>query len=246
MADTIGWRWQVVITVRARSVSNSSRYRSFLIQVPATVVAILVVSFGLTLAKPAEDNFWVKIKRIDFGGAATLVLAIFFLLFGLDRGGNVTWMDVLTVTSLALSAIFAITFGTIEARWARYPFAPTRIIANRSLIAAYLVNFFSFGAVMCNYFQVSLYLQASMSRTAGQSGALLLPSIAFGVSGSLIGGLLMQATGKYYVLTVTAYSIGFLGAFLVALCAGTVTQSLVAIVIGKYDRVESEEERSLN
>ncbi|KAI0354395.1 MFS general substrate transporter [Trametes cingulata] len=214
LADSVGWRW------------------AFLIQVPLTALAILSVGLGLKLPRSSTREFRAKLARIDFAGAGTLVLAVFTLLFGLDRGGNVAWKDRLTIASLVASALFSIAFATVELRWAREPFAPKRIVANRALVASYLCNLFSSGATITLVYHISLYLQAVRGASASDVGLILLPTIFGGVTGSLTTGLIMQSTGKYYVLTVATFSLMLMGNTLVAFVTGVVKYNLLGLIIG--------------
>ncbi|RDX40654.1 MFS general substrate transporter [Lentinus brumalis] len=214
LADGIGWRW------------------AFLLQVPLTLLAIVSVGFGLNLPRPAHGNLREKFARIDFAGAGTLVVATFLLLLGLDRGGNISWRDNVTIASLAISASFYLVFVAVELRWAREPFAPKRIVANKALLASYLANLLSNGAAISLIFNVSLYLQAVQGVSASEVGLTLLPTIFGGVVGSLSTGLIMQATGKYYVLTLAAFTVMLAGDVVVALVTGPLKYSLVALSIG--------------
>ncbi|KAF5324336.1 hypothetical protein D9619_011312 [Psilocybe cf. subviscida] len=214
LADTIGWRW------------------AFLIQVPITILAILAVTFALHLPKIDTGDFWVKLRRVDFGGAITLVLTVFFLLFALDRGGNVSWSDRYVVASLAAFGIFAVAFAFIEMEFAREPFAPKRIIVNRSLIASYLVNFFGIASAFTMIFHLSLYLQAVRGVSASQAGLWLILSVIGGLSGSLCGGLIIQATGKFYLITVLGYVGLLLGGLTITLSSGILLVSTAGIAIG--------------
>ena len=216
------------------SADNLYPHRAFLIQVPFTLLAILVVSFMLTLPKNDTSNLSQKLQRIDFFGAITLVLAVFTLLFGLDRGGNISWSDTTTLVSLSLSAATFILFGLVETHpsVAREPFAPKRIIAHRSLAAAYLCNLFGFASSMCTVFHAALYFQAVAGRSAAQAGLGLLPAILGGVSGSLASGIVMQKTGKYYWLTVGAYAAEFVGTIGIALMTGVIVHDDVGNAIG--------------
>ena len=206
--------------------------RSFLLQVPVTIIAIVAVTFALELPKSSDSDLWAKFKRVDFFGALTLVSSIFFLLFGLNRGGNISWHDELTVGSLIAFVVFFILFCTVEMFLASEPFAPKRIIVNRTLISSYLVNFFGLGSSMAVLFYISLYFQAVQAKTAMQAGLWLLPSIFAGVCGSLIGGLVMQATGKFYWITVAGYCTLFAGTIVVTLNTGVVGHSLAGIITG--------------
>ncbi|KAL0065003.1 hypothetical protein AAF712_007994 [Marasmius tenuissimus] len=216
LADTIGWRW------------------AFLIQVPIVVAAFLSVSLTLHLPQTEVSDFKTKIKRVDFLGAVTLIFCIFFFLFGLERGGNVAWNDQYTTGALVISGVSFILFALTEMKWAREPFAPRRIIVNPSLIAAYLVNFFAIASEMSMVFQVSLYYQAVRSFSAAQAGLAILPAIAGGVLGSLTGGLVIQATGKYYLITALACFLQVVGLLDVVLGSGIVFASVVGISAGLF------------
>jgi hypothetical protein len=203
-----------------------------LIQFPATVVAIIAVSISLVLPKVPISDFKAGLKRVDFKGAISLTFAIFFLLIGLDRGGNASWNDTVTISSLIAFFVLSVVFVIIEFRFASEPFAPKRIIVNRSLFAGYLANFFANAAILAMLFHVSLYLQAVEGKTPSEAGLWLLPSIAGGVSGSLVGGLIMQRTGKYYWLTLWSYLAFLAGSVVIALTTGVAIRSFVGIAIG--------------
>ncbi|KAI0821779.1 MFS general substrate transporter [Trametes gibbosa] len=215
LADSIGWRW------------------AFLIQVPLTVLAILSVSLGLNLPRSAPSGVLrTKLARIDFAGAFTLVLTVFTLLLGLDLGGNVSWRAPLTISALAASALFLVVFATVELRWAREPLAPSRIVANRALAAAYACNFLSSAAAVALVYHLALYVQAVRGARAADVGLVLLPTIVGGVAGSLATGLVMQRTGRYYVLTVVVFGVMLLGNVAVAIVTGGARYSLVGLIVG--------------
>ncbi|KAF8885361.1 major facilitator superfamily-domain-containing protein [Infundibulicybe gibba] len=214
ITDGIGWRW------------------AFLIPVPVTLLAILAVSLALHLPKTTTSDFKTKIKRVDFGGALALVLAVFFLLFGLDRGGNISWQDHATIAALVAFVIMSVLFALVEMKYAREPFAPKRIIANGSLLGSYLTNFFGVAAGVSMVFHVSLYLQAVQGKTASQTSLWLVSSVAGGLAGSLAGGIMIQATGKFYKIILVS-QIGLLaGTITMALVTGVLVQSQIGIGIG--------------
>ena len=202
-------------------------------QVPLMFIAILTVTFGLSLARPPAADFRAKLARVDFAGAGALVLAVLLLLFGLDRGGNVAWHDRVTLGALGGAAGAAALFVAIELRWAREPFAPKRIVAHPALLPSYLCNLFGSGAALALVFHVPLYLQAVQGFSARQVGLAMLPMVVGGVAGSLTAGVVMQATGRYYVLTVVMFMLMLAGTVTVSLVTGVVAYTLVALVLGE-------------
>jgi len=179
-----------------------------------------------------ESHFWDRLKRVDFTGAIILIGATFCLLIGLDRGGNFGFNNKVVIGTLCGSlGLFAI-FAAVEARFAAEPFAPPRIVLDRTVFSACMANFFAFGAHMSIIYYLPLLWQAVESKSAGEAGLRLLPSILGGVSGSLGGGILMQKTGKYYWLTVCAYALAFVGSIITLLCTGSVVETVVGAIVG--------------
>ena len=214
LADSIGWRW------------------AFLGQVPLCVLAFVVVSLVLKLPKREQTDWKQKLRRIDFLGAAILIGAVFTLLLALDRGSNVSWKAKITIISISLSIPLFILFILVEMKVAKEPFAPGHIIFNRSLFACYLCNFFSFSGWLAALFYIPLYFQAVDGLTATQAGVRLIPGIIAGVSGSLFGGFYMQRTGKFYWLTVIAYTCLVVGMTFVFLFSGFVFNCTPGIIVG--------------
>ena len=173
-----------------------------------------------------------KFGRVDFPGALILICAIFTLLLGLDRGSNVAWRAPISIVCLCLSLPLFLAFVFVELKLAAEPFAPGRIIFEKSLVACYLCNFFSFAGFLSVIFYLPLFFQAVDGFTATQAGVRILPAIASGVTGSLFGGVLMQRTGKYYWLTVSAYTFLTLGLIPILLFTGIVANNTYGILVG--------------
>lgn len=169
---------------------------------------------------------------MDFLGAAVLVCAVFSLLVGLDRGGNVSFHDPIVLGSLCFSLIAFSLFVYVERYIAAEPFAPAHIVKESTIFSSCMANFFSFAGYMAVLFYIPLYYQAVASLSAGESGLRIVPAIVGGVSGSLFGGLMMQKTGKYKHLTIYAYSLFTLGSIPVFLFTGVVGTSTFVISAG--------------
>ncbi|KAM0717506.1 hypothetical protein Q7P37_007358 [Cladosporium fusiforme] len=214
LADSIGWRW------------------AFLIQAPICLAAFVAVSLALELPKNEDSHWKEKLNRVDFLGAAILVCAIFTLLFGLDRGSNVSWSSKTAIVSLGVSLPLFLFFILAEMKVAKEPFAPGHIIFHRSLFGCYLCNFFSFSGWLAALFYLPLYFQAVDDVSATGAGLRLIPAILCGVTGSLTGGIYMQKTGRYFWVTVVAYTGLTLGMTAVFLCSGVLVSSTVGIILG--------------
>lgn len=214
LSDTIGWRW------------------AFWGQVPLCLIAFVAVTLLLDMPRLEESHWKQKLRRVDFLGAILLLVGVVTLIFGVDRGGNVSWSDKSTLIPVIVSVPLLALFTINELFVAQEPFAPGRIIFERALFAAYLCNFFSFAGNMAALFYVPLYFQASDGLSATQAGLRLIPAVVCSVLGSLFAGVYMKRTGRYYKLTVICYSVLTLGMLVLLLCSGTATVSQVGVVIG--------------
>lgn len=161
-----------------------------------------------------------------------LVGAVLGFLIGLDRGSNVSWKLPLTIASLGVSAVLFVIFILVEIYLAAEPFAPGHIIFNRTFFACYGCNFFSFGGWIAALFYIPLYFQAVDGVSATIAGLRLLPSILSGVTGSMFAGLLMKWYGRYYWLTVAAYTFLTTGVLCIYLFSGGAVSSTVPMIMG--------------
>lgn len=207
-------------------------FRLFIVQGPLCAVACISVLFVLPADRPSTLNWHQKLRRVDILGALTLVAAVFSLLLGLDRGSNVGWNDVITISCCALVIPLFALFAYVEMKVAAYPFAPAHIVLGRNLLPAYLVNFFVFAAYVSNQFYVPLYLQAVHALTPSQVGVRMIWPIVLAVSTSLACGRIMQATGKYYWLTIVTCTVMIPGVLLVLFFSGIVASMPWIVVAG--------------
>ncbi|KKA31180.1 hypothetical protein TD95_004472 [Thielaviopsis punctulata] len=189
LADSVGWRW------------------SFLCQVPLCIAAFVTVSVFLQLPRTDTAHWREKMAKVDFLGALFLVLTVTALLFGLDFGSNRGWTAVVTVASLTAVPVFATLFVLVEKHMATHPFAPGHVIFNKALFGCYMANFFGVAGQLAPLFFTPLFFQAVKGLSATRAGMLLIPSMLSGVTASLLGGMIIKKTGRYYWVTVASYGL---------------------------------------
>lgn len=213
--QSIGWRWV------------------FLIQVLLCLIAIASVGFLLHLPKQQSGTPWRKqLPRIDILGALLLILTIFGLLFGLDRGSNVSWRSPLTIVSLCAAVPLSIAFLAVEMRFAVEPLTPGHIIFDKALFACYTQNFFLYAAFTALIFYLPLFFQVILEMTPAQGGASLIPAAISAVVGTLLGGIILKRTGKFYWLAVLATTAATLGSLPIAVAPSLNSGALASIYIG--------------
>ncbi|ELU41783.1 MFS_1 domain-containing protein [Rhizoctonia solani AG-1 IA] len=84
-----------------------------------------------------------KLARIDYAGSFTLVVCVGSLLLGLSlkTGEDLKWSSPIVVSLLCLSAVFAVVFVLVEAKWAPEPVMPMRLLTMRTPFFVAVSNF---------------------------------------------------------------------------------------------------------
>ena len=191
--------------------------RVFLIQVLLCLIAIASVSLLLHLPKRQSEVPWRKqLPRIDILGALLLILTVFTLLFGLDRGSNVSWRSPITIGSICAAVPLSIAFVVVETRFAVEPFTPGHVIFDKALVACYIQNFFGYATFTALIFYLPLFFQAILEMTPAQAGVGLIPAAVSVVVGTLVGGVTMKKTGRFYWLALIAATVAAIASIPIA------------------------------
>lgn len=185
---TTSWRW------------------AFLINVP--------IGIGLLIASRYALNETVRHRvRLDFGGAATSVVAMSSIVYSLVLAAENGWTDPKVWAWLVVGIAVGWAFVTIEKRNPA-PLLPLRLLAHRKRSGANLARALFVGSMAAFWFYVSQYLQVVKGLNALQTGLAFLPmtlasfgiaflvprlSARFGEEPFLIGGLATVAVGTFWL-----------------------------------------------
>ena len=174
---------------------------AFLIQVPLTVVAAVMVYIHLDTSyagTPTKSS----IRRVDFLGSSLLIATLVLLLLGLNSGGNtLPWDHPLILAAFAAFALSFCIFVLVETKIAAEPILPLRLLLNRTVASVCLTNWFINMIVSSVMYYVPIYFRIR-GRSATNAGAILIPLSITSAGGSFLTGLAINKTGKYKYLIV--------------------------------------------
>ncbi|KAL9089189.1 MAG: hypothetical protein Q9159_002660 [Coniocarpon cinnabarinum] len=189
---------------------------SFWIQIPITVLAVLLVCLFLKLPSPAlpeEDSAKPKYQLVDFSGALTLSAMFTVLLLTLSAGGDpLQWTSPLITLGLAISLLLLPLFVWLESGH-KYAILPPQLFRNSTVIAACATNFFISLARFGLFFYAPVFFLAQGYSTF-QAGLRLIPESVAVICTSISTGYIMRLTGRYYYLNIVVSSI-YVAAFVV-------------------------------
>ena len=184
-----GWRWV------------------FLINIPIGLTALAIVVRYLHIPHSRRT------VRIDWWGAATVILALVPLLLVAEKGREWGWDSFTAIVCYVLSALGIAAFILSEKLMGDDALIPLKLFRDRtfsmSMVLGVLVGFGMFGAMLT----IPLYLQLVLGATPTQSGLYMLPMILGLMISSIASGQIISRTGKYQAFPRVGTAFMALGFF---------------------------------
>ena len=172
LTDGPGWRWV------------------FLINVP--IGGALIAAAATFLPADTRDR---RGERFDVAGAVTVTGGLLVLVYALNRGVDFGWGSASTLGLLAASVVMLAMFVRIERRTPS-PLIPGSTVRNRTLVAANLSAFFTFGAFFSFIFLGSLLMQQVLGYSPTRTGVAWVATTATSfVAAAITGGKLVAVLG---------------------------------------------------
>jgi len=186
---TDGWRWV------------------FLINLPVGVIALFLVVRFLHVPHTRQQ------VRIDWWGAATIVLGLVPLLLVAENGRDWGWGSPLAFACYLVGGLGLIAFIVVERLMGDAALIPLKLFRHPTFsmatVLGVLVGFGMFGAMMT----LPLYLQLVNGATPTQSGFLMLPMILGLMISSIASGQIIARTGKYRIFPTIGTALMAAGFF---------------------------------
>lgn len=184
----------------------------FWINLPLGACAYIISSQALArLRRPAQPR-----AKIDYAGAALLMVAITALLMLISSGGSDFRWDSAPAAVLAGLALLFLALTILQEGRAAAPMLPLHIFANKIVLGGLLLSFTNalctFGATLL----LPLYFQYVRHTNAAFSGLYSTPFMLAFVFFSYAGGRISRAIGRTKPTMLIAIAICLLGLSLLA------------------------------
>ena len=184
-----GWRWV------------------FLINVPLGVVAFLLVARTLHLYHERRE------ARVDYLGAAALVIGLVPLLTVAEQGRTWGWDSTKSIACFVIGIIGILLFIAVEARMKDDALIPLRIFKSRAIsvtiVGSIIIGMAMFGAMM----MLPLYMQIVHGASPMKSGLMMLPLVLGMMSASIISGQITARTGVIRIFPIIGTALLSIGMF---------------------------------
>ena len=191
ITDNASWRWV------------------FFVNLPLGIAALS----ALLVLMPSYGQHKQGVK-IDFAGAALLVVALCTLLLGFNWAGTTYAWDSLPIVCLFGATAVALAGFVVRELRAPDPIVELRLFRNPIVLVSSLVTMLIGAAMFGGIFFLPLFVQDVLGRTAASSGTVMMPMMLTLVVGSFLSGMLITRSGRYKRNAVIGAAIIPVGAFL--------------------------------
>jgi EmrB/QacA subfamily drug resistance transporter len=194
ITDNLSWRWV------------------FYVNMPIGLIALGVLIFLMpTLYRPTQN------PKIDFIGAALLILGTVPLLLGLTWGGSqYDWNSPQIIGLLGGALIALVTFIFYERRLEAnngQPIVAPSLFKNNVFAVSTIIVMLAGMAMMGSIYYIPLFLQGVTGVSATTSGTVLTPMMITAITASIASGLLVARTGRYKIFALAGAVISVVGSF---------------------------------
>jgi EmrB/QacA subfamily drug resistance transporter len=156
----------------------------FFVNVPIGIIAMLAAIKVL----PAEQQRCAD-KRFDIVGAALTFVALSALIFGINSGAKMGWLNPVIIGCFAVSVAAFVLFLIREKR-VPYPLLDLGLFKNRDFVFGSASIFFAICIFMGLYFLIPFYLEMVLRLDMSRAGVILMAApLAMMVSAPLSGKL---------------------------------------------------------
>jgi len=173
-----GWRWV------------------FYVNVPIGIIALSVVTRFLNLPHTREEH------RIDYLGAALLVLGITSLLVVAEQGRAWGWSSGRSIFCYVAGVVLLIGFVMQERKVGDEAILPLKMFRHPVFRVASALNFIvgmgMFGGIIC----LPLYMQIVKGFSPTRSGLSLLPFMFGIMTFAMVSGIITSKTGRYKIFPI--------------------------------------------
>jgi EmrB/QacA subfamily drug resistance transporter len=171
----------------------------FTLNIPVGILGV-TLAFFILRETPIIPN-----KKFDMGGALTVAIGLFALLYGLSKVSTDGWNSATVIVLLTTALIFLTSFVLIELSHSD-PLIDLRILKYLPFTLSMLISVITTFAMFGGVFLIPLYMQNLRGLTAMETGLLMFPSaIATGIMMPISGRLFDRYGAKW--LTISGLSI---------------------------------------
>ncbi|KAH7929946.1 MFS general substrate transporter [Leucogyrophana mollusca] len=164
----------------------------FWINIPICLLTLVTVATFLRLPQ-TERDIRGGLRKVDFAGSLTLVLAIGCLVIPVSLGGNYwEWNSPPVIGLFVSGSVSLVLFLVIEHSYAESPIIPLRLLSNVNLVRSWMALFFYGMTFFTAMYYLPVWFEVVEGNSAETTGVQLLPFLVGYISAGLFFSQFMQ------------------------------------------------------
>lgn len=174
-------------------------------------VSMIMIFLFIRTSYNRSETHLQKLARIDYTGNLILIASTVAILYATTYGGTThPWSSSQILAPLLIGFAGFFLFGFYETR-AKEPVMPPTLFSSRTTVIIFLATFLNSAMVYWLLFFLPVYFQAVLGASASQSGVDILPTILFGLPGSIVAVLMLARWGEYKPLHIFGFGFAVIG-----------------------------------
>jgi EmrB/QacA subfamily drug resistance transporter len=174
----------------------SSWHWIFYVNVPIGIISLFFI-WNYYKESPNTQE-----QKIDWGGAATLVIAVISLMFALELGGEYGWSSSPIIGLFASFVVFFVSFFFFEKK-AKDPIISLWLFKRRLFATSQILAILYGGTFIILTVYIPIFVQAVYGGSATNAGLILTPMMLGSVFGSAVGGIFNTKTSFRNLMTIS-------------------------------------------
>lgn len=221
--DFFGWQYVFSLQVPLSAAIGLSLYKYFELPEGST---------GLGSSGHIKE----KLKRVDFLGSFFLVMTLLTILLAASLGNQYfTYTSPTFFSLLGMAIMFLSLFVYVETNVSPEPILPIHLMTERTILSSSLTNLFLSMSTFSCIFYYPFYVGNVIQLPSSKVGLRIISNFLGVATGSVLAGLYMRKTGKYYkyiVVCIGLYVIGLVNFLLLTRHTPTIAQMLIMTIPG--------------
>lgn len=194
----------------------------FYINVPIGILSLFFILRAYKETTPPKE------QKIDWTGAATLVISVVSLMFAIELGGNKYAWDSTQIIALFTSfALFFVIFLITETK-AKDPIISFWMFKRRIFATSQVIAFLYGATFIILTVFIPIFVQAVYGGSATNAGLVLTPMMIGSVVGSAIAGIFLTKTSYRNLMLLSVVSF-FTGMYLLSTITPQTARTLLTV-----------------
>jgi len=188
---------------------------TFYLSLPIGSFSLVTFILFIRLNHNRNGDFVSQLRRIDWVGNAIFIAAVVAILVPLSEASTkYPWSSWRILVPLLIGLLLGMPLFLLYegSKWCVEPAVPLRLFRHRTTLIALAITFLHAIGTLWTFYFLPVYFQGVKEASPMRSGVMLLPTVVSMLPFVIVGGKLMEVTGRYmpvHLVGLAIMTVGF-------------------------------------